>query len=38
MSVAVAHEITVEIEKALCAAFGEQTQISIHVEPEREAR
>lgn len=38
MSVAVAHEITVEIEKALCAAFGEQTQIAIHVEPEREAR
>lgn len=38
MSVVVAHEITVEIEKALCSAFGDQTQISIHVEPEREAR
>ncbi len=38
MSVETAHDITVEIENKLCAEFGEQTQISIHVEPEREAK
>lgn len=38
MSVVLAHDITVKIENELCAEFGEQTQISIHVEPELEAK
>ncbi len=37
MTVARAHEITVEVEKSLRAAFGTQMQISIHVEPSSDA-
>lgn len=32
-----AHDITVEAEKSIRSAFGQQTQISIHVEPNEEA-
>lgn len=37
MTVSRAHEITVEVEKNLRAAFGTQMQISIHVEPSSDA-
>ena len=35
MTVHDAHELTVEIEKALKARFGDNTIVSIHVEPEK---
>lgn len=35
MTVHDAHELTVEIEKALKARFGDNTIVSLHVEPEK---
>ena len=33
MTVALAHGLTVEAERALCRRFGPDTQISLHIEP-----
>lgn len=33
----VAHDISTNVEKALCEKFGKETQISIHIEPSEEA-
>lgn len=38
LTVQSAHDITIDIENALRNEFGEETQISIHVEPEKNAK
>ncbi|MCQ2166551.1 MAG: cation diffusion facilitator family transporter [Bacteroidales bacterium] len=37
MTVALAHGLTVEAERALCRRFGPDTQISLHIEPSEDA-
>ena len=38
ISIVEAHEIATAVEEALCARYGRETQLSIHVEPCVEAR
>ena len=38
MTVAQAHDITIEVEEALRGKYGPETQISIHVEPDKDAK
>lgn len=38
MTVAKAHDITILVEEAIRDKFGSETQISIHVEPDKDAR